>query len=464
MKAKKIITGLLAMTMAVSMCASCGPTEQSDGKVEVSIGAWPSNEGPQLDTQNEQKEKFEAENQDITIVPDTWTFDLKSFYPKAEAGLLPNFFLSHFTEFNKLVDGEYIADLTDTLEEMGYMDKFNEAVVDSVSKDGRIYALASSVYMPGITVNMDLFEQAGLLEADGTPKQPQTWEELAEMAKQIKEKTGKPGFVLMTSENCGGWYFTNVAWSYGVKFMEQDADGNWKATFNTPEMVQALQWVSDLKWKYDCLPSEILINQNKQDEMYATGQVGMCIGGPAASRWAKYEMDPKMFGCVAIPAGPVKRVALLGGSLNCVSADSTDEQIKAVLKWCDFAGRGTRFDDEVKANLDDNMQISLDQGQAVGAYSLSLYNNDCEAVAYSRQLSDENYNLRPNAVKLYNDSLTSTDIELQAEEPVCCQDLYGILDNCIQQVLNDQNADLASIIEKANEDFQTNFLNNVDYE
>ena len=40
------------------------------------------------------------------------------------------------------------------------------------------------------------------------------------------------------------------------------------------------------------------------------------------------------------------------------------------------------------------------------------------------------------------------------------QELYGILDNCIQQVLQDQNADIPSILEKAANDYQINYLDN----
>lgn len=76
---------------------------------------------------------------------------------------------------------------------------------------------------------------------------------------------------------------------------------------------------------------------------------------------------------------------------------------------------------------------------------------------------DENANMQPNAAKLYNESLTNGEVEFQPEEPVCAQDLYSLLDNCIQQVLNDENADCKEIVKKANEDFQINYLNNLDY-
>ena len=76
-----------------------------------------------------------------------------------------------------------------------------------------------------------------------------TFEELIQTAKTIKEKTGQAGFAIPTSGTEGGWIFANLAWNFGVKFMDK-VDGKWKATFNTPEAVEAFQYLSDLKWKY----------------------------------------------------------------------------------------------------------------------------------------------------------------------------------------------------------------------
>ena len=94
---------------------------------------------------------------------------------------------------------------------------------------------------------------------------------------------------------------------------------------------------------------------------------------------------------------------------------------------------------------------------------MSVWNNESEAVKYERQLIDENTNTNPNYVKLYNEFATNCPCEIRAEEPVCAQELYAILDTCIQEVLTNKNADCASILEKANSDFQSNYLDNLTY-
>ena len=51
----------------------------------------------------------------------------------------------------------------------------------------------------------------------------------------------------------------------------------------------------------------------------------------------------------------------------------------------------------------------------------------------------------------------------KAEEPICAQELYGILDNCIQEVLTNKDADCAALLEKACSDFQKNYLDNIEF-
>lgn len=54
--------------------------------------------------------------------------------------------------------------------------------------------------------NVDLMEQAGLMDADGTPKQPKDWSEVAEFAVQIKEATGKPGIAFQPRQTLADGY------------------------------------------------------------------------------------------------------------------------------------------------------------------------------------------------------------------------------------------------------------------
>ena len=463
MKTTKILACVLACVLAGSICTSCGTSEKTEdnGKIKISVGQWPSEEGDTLDRYEKSKKEFEEANPDIEVEPDTWTFDLQTVYPKAEAGLLPTTFAVHFTELQKMTDGEYIADMTDALKEVGLYDKINPNLLELATKDGRVYAVPADAYVLGMPINIKLWKEAGLVEEDGTPKQPENWEQLGEYAKIIKDKTGVPGFALCTTKNCGGWFFTNIAWSYGVSFMDQDKNGKWKATFDTPEAVAALQFVKDLKWKYDCVPANNLIDQAESHKLLATGQTATIIDGPVSDTY-KYDMDPADYGMIAIPRGPKGHYALMGGTLYCSANNATYDEILAGLKWRIFMGYTDKISEEAKVKKEQSYKEGFDNGEPIGIRYISPWSDDSDTIIFRNELIDKYTNVLPNSVRLYNESLTDPSIVFHAEEPVCCQDLYGILDNIIQEVFTNKDADPAELISRANSDFQKNFLDKLE--
>lgn len=462
----KLICLSLAIIIAALSCVGCRKKvndKDEKGRTIISIGAWPSKKGKDLDNSIKAKEKFEKENPDVVIEGDVWTFDLKSFYAKAAGGQLPNYFITNFTEVPQIIDSDYSADVTDAMKKYGFLDKLNPMILDLISRDGRVYAIPYKAYALGLAFNAELMSAAGLLEADGTPKQPKDWYELAEFAKKIKEATGKPGFVLPSSNNSGGWMFTPIAWGFGVEFMKQDKDGKWEATFNTPEAVKALEYVKDLKWKYDVLPSNTLIDYTEYNKTFATGNAGMMIApGDCPRNMVQYGMTPSQFGMMALPAGPKRNVTLLGGSMNYASANSTKDQIDAVMRW-HMRTTNPVATEQYKESTERIIAREAELGQLVGIKSLSIWNLKAETLSYQHQIIDKYINTNPNYVKLYNDYVANCPAEFQLEEPVCAQELYSVLDGCIQEVLVNKDADCAKLIADAASGFQKNYLDNLTY-
>lgn len=463
---KKAAALLTAGVMTMSVFASCGKSANDtdeNGKTIVSVANWPQKEGTELDNYNKAKAEFEQQNPDVTIKPDAWTFDLKSFYAKAAGGQLPTVYYTHMTEAKQIMESGYSADLTNVLKNRGYEGKFNQQVLDLVSKDGKIYAFPFSAYVLGLGYNVDLFEKAGLMNDDGTPKQPKNWDEVAEFAVKIKEKTGKPGIVFPSSNNNGGWIFMPLAWSYGVNFMEKDSTGKWKATFDTDEAVAALQYIKDLKWKYDVLPSNSLIDGSEYYKLFGTGNAGMFIATDYSAEVVRFGMDINNIGLMAMPAGPKRHVTLLGGSIFAMAPNSTENQIDGAMRWLE---RSYNYNatDTFKESTEKSLNTKLENGQLVGIKGMSTWNSQTESVKFTNEMIDKKANSNINHVKLYNDFIADLgDCELQAEEPVCAQELYSVLDNCIQAVLTDKDADCAALLKKAKSDFQQNYLDNLDY-
>lgn len=462
---KKLFSIVLAATLLVSALAGCtekANDKDENGRTVISVGSWPTKAGTSLDNMNARKARFEENNPDVVIEPDEWAFDLKTFYAKAAGGQLPTVYTTNYTEAAQIISSGYSTELTDILSEYGYDGKFNQQVLDVVSKDGKIYAFPFASYAVGLAYNVDLMEAAGLMQEDGTPMQPKDWEEVREFAVKIKEATGKAGFLFPTGA-VGGWLFTCLAWSYGVDFMEQDNEGNWKATFNTAECAEALQWLKDLRWKYNVVPENALIDSTEFNKLFGVGNAGMIISaGDYPRKVVQYGMGPDDSGIMALPAGPKRHVTMLGGSIYSVSPEATDDQIDAAMRWIEDSCT-YEVTEDYKLTQENKMKEYKENNQLIGIKDLSIWSKDAESLQWYHQLIDENVNCNINHVRLYNEFVADCPAEIQTEEPVCAQELYQLLGSCIEEVLVNKDADCAKLLEAANSDFQSNYLDNLTY-
>ena len=245
--------------------------------------------------------------------------------------------------------------------------------------------------------------------------------------------------------------------------MEKAEDGKWKATFNTPECAAALQWIKDLKWKYDVLPANTLVDNAEAQKIMGTEKAAMYVAAGDFPTWiGKYGIKPERIGMMALPAGPARHVALLGGSVLGVSSATTEEQKDAAIRWFESA-YNHKVTDEFKENKERDIKTRLEQGQLVGVKGMSIWSSKSEGFKYESELIDKYANANPNHVRLYNEFVANCPAEIQPEEPVCAQGLYQTLDGCIQEVLVNKDADPAALLEKANADFQANYLDSLTF-
>lgn len=116
--------------------------------------------------------------------------------------------------------------------------------------------------------NKDLLQQAGV------SKPPATYQELATVAKQVKDKTGKYAF------------FTTVVPEDSAEVLEsfvqmgvELVDANGKAAFNTPKGKAAFQYWVDL-YKNQLLPKEVLTEGHRHAiDLYQRGDTAILASG-----------------------------------------------------------------------------------------------------------------------------------------------------------------------------------------
>jgi len=117
--------------------------------------------------------------------------------------------------------------------------------------------------------NQDLLKQAGI------SKPPTTYEELAQVAQQVKDKTGKYAFFVTFVPADSG----EVLESF-VQMGVQLVDNQGQAAFNTPEGIAAFRYWVDL-YKKGLLPKEVLTQGHRNAiELYQAGETAMLASGP----------------------------------------------------------------------------------------------------------------------------------------------------------------------------------------
>lgn len=159
-----------------------------------------------------------------------------------------------------------------------------------LSLDDKLSAEEQAAYLPGIwqatqlngnsfgfpwylTTRVTLYNTEILKEA-GVSKPPATFEELATVAKQVKDKTGKYAFFISFVPDDAADVLQSFV-QMGVPLVDESG----KAAFDTPEGAKVFQYWTDL-YQQELLPQEVLTQGHAQAiQLYESGQAAMLASG-----------------------------------------------------------------------------------------------------------------------------------------------------------------------------------------
>lgn len=463
---KKILSATLVATLLASTalmgCTSDEPEKETgsngDSKVTVELGIWPSDDlVNDVATFEGYKEAMEEKYKNVEIVPANYKYDATTFLPMVEAGNCPTILETWFTEPQKLIRNGLIKDITDVLEEKGWLEHLSPALKTLFSdSNGRVYAVPRDAYALGIMCNVDLFEQAGLVDEDGIPIFPKTWEELAETAKKIKDETGMAGFVYLAKDIAqAGWHFSNIAWCFGATLCVDNGDGTFTSQLNTEEAIEAMQYVYDLKWKYDVLTDDPM------SEDWGTGFAHIGVGTAAMYIGANdavnqptnvYKLDVKKLAMCPIPAGPNgDQYSLSGGTPYVFAKDATDEEVAAALDFLEIMGKSPFVSEESIEGMKSGAASNVANGVPV-IKGFTCWTTP-ERLQAEAEVIEEYKNVDDRMFATYFEK-TAEDGNLHGECPGETQRMYQELTKVIQEIFVNENADIPALLDVADENYQ----------
>ncbi|MBR1931960.1 MAG: extracellular solute-binding protein [Lachnospiraceae bacterium] len=430
--------------------------DAQDEEVTITLGIWPEDTLVDDIAVHEGYVATMGElHPNVTCVPAYYKYSTDTFMPMVESGNCPTIFESWFTEPTKLIAQGAIADITDELKARGWLDAMNPSIKELLSdSNGRVYGIPRDGYALGLMLNVELFEEAGLVDEDGYPLYPKTWEELAETAKTIKEKTGAAGLCLLAKDNAGGWHFSNIAWAFGATLCTENADGTFTSNLDSEEAIAAMEYVKSLKWDYDVLTADPLSEDwGTGFTQLGTGNAAMYIGAnDAVNQPTQVNGLPvdKLSIC-PIPAGPGGQYSLYGGTPYFFSKDATPAQINAALDYLEVMGKAPVATEASVEGMKADAQNKVDQGvPVIKRFPCWVAQDVLDAEA---AIVEEYGNVDPKLYDAYFEATSSDGLHL--EEPGSTQDMYAELTKVLQAVLTDKNADVTSLMQQADENYQT---------
>jgi multiple sugar transport system substrate-binding protein len=205
---------------------------------------------------------------------------------------------------------------------------FWEGALKSVTWEGKYYGIPTNNETMAFIWNKDIFTQAGL----DPESPPATWADVVAYSKQIKDKTGKFGYGMVAKVNAGNtpFRYMPMLWAYGSSALDE-AEGapTMKTTMiNNEGGIATLQNYYDMYVTDRSVPTSALTNtQTENQDLFISEQVAMMISHPseyvvmqgklAAATGDDKALAQKVVDSMAyglIPAGPVRRSVVFGGS------------------------------------------------------------------------------------------------------------------------------------------------------
>jgi ABC-type glycerol-3-phosphate transport system substrate-binding protein len=420
--------------------------------VIIEVGIPPDSQPAILTTWKERAARFQKLYPNVTIRGNDYAYAPDSFAALVAGNQVPTLFQVYLTDSGKMIDQGIAADLSSIFTAQKLDKVYNARVLPMVSKNGKVYGIPMKVYAMGLAYNIKLLKDAGF------DAPPTTWDELVTIAKKVTNRdAGVAGFSFITDgANAGGHNMTVIAYDFGFKntdIVAQQPNGKYKAGFNNAAMLSAMNFVKDLRWKYDVLPRENLA-WDTISQALAIGRVAMAVmaGDQFITIRQNFpDVDMSNIGFAPLPVGPDGISYTLGGcDIAMVSSSATPDQVEAAAyyRWW------TYFDpNEAVIRFKIGKQ---DPTTVVGAPLYPLYTGSYQAAGAA--LEQQYANLPVKNYKLYMDGIVSDKVIMMPEPVIAGQEYYKAMGQAVGKIVADKSVDPATVLTKAAETYQTNVL------
>ncbi|MEW6045974.1 MAG: ABC transporter substrate-binding protein [Bacillota bacterium] len=306
------------------------------------IQYWTLFTGPDGKYMEQMGNRFNQENPDIEVRMQVYSGDqyLNKLTLGVRTGTAPDVAVLYDSIMPRFIENNSLEVLNDALRSVGIEPTdYHPLLWEKVVFDGKVYGIPLGSYSLGLYYNKDLFKAAGL----DPNRPPTTLEEFIEYGKRLTvDKNGKhpgeEGFDYNSVEQwgiavVGGWQprqlwqWLTTLFQNGGTVMDPVMT---KATFYTPEGIEALRVWVDFIYKYRIAPDKVA----DPELLFMTKKIGMHMNGP----WMVNAFMEKglNFGAAPVPLFGKQHATWAGTHILVLPRQRDRSRIQAALRFVDW--------------------------------------------------------------------------------------------------------------------------------
>lgn len=380
-----------------------------------------------------------------------FSYDSRFIWAQIEGDALPTVFIVPYDDAQTLIKNASSRNIQKLLDERGWTrDLWNSELVEFVSdENGDMHGLPYSISGRALLCNVNVMEEAGMLDENGNPICPETWEDLVDMAIAIRQKTGKNGLAMCCNDRQGAKDFINITWNYGAELYVINEDGTYTSQLNHPGVVTATELFRELV-QNDAINGNVFMNQSADCiRSVAVGESAMCFSDGELP--TEYEPDANMddFVILPLPEGPDGNEILAGGYCYWFDPNATDDEIRAVLDFIEMYGASPVWNE-------DQYTVACAEAEAqIEEYGRYLPQTNVFTEAYQKDyqkvLDQYDEYVEDQYWAYYEACSDPARLRLELSEQL---DMYRFLLTAVQELSVNPKADIQEYLDTSSANFQ----------